>query len=201
MWTLTVQTLLQKLLLNSSNLGRRTVERQGNFTSSTSNFNQRLQESWSSCNLGYAVAAELRLCLNDFAFTLPAHSILHWRNTRSFCRKTTPWHCFWKTTTKPNPLIPLEKAILNGKQSYAHFHTHMADSDLIYASTNWNAHYNMVKFAGDLTQIVQFPFVYKVLHTTLTDASQTYDDIYHITSKNRSWIKSYYFKRFIYLSN
>lgn len=128
--------------------------RDGNFASSTSNFNQQLQESWSSCNLGYAVAAELRLCLNGFAFTLPAYFILYWRNTRSFRRKTTPWHCFWKTTTKPNPLIPLEKAILNGKQSYAHFHTHMADSDLSYASTNWNAHYNMVKFAGDLAQIL-----------------------------------------------
>lgn len=114
--------------------------------------------------------------------------------------KTTPWHCFWKTTTKPNPLIPLEKAILNGKQSYAHFHTHMADSDLSYASTNWNAYYNMVKFAGDLAQILWFPSMYKVApYYTDRWITDSRDDIHHITGKNRSWIKSYYFKRFIYL--
>lgn len=151
MQTAVVHTLLQPLALRSNSLGRGTVWREENFTSSPFNLNLLLLESQSSRNFGVML---LRLCLNDFAFVLPADFILHWRNTRSFCSKTTPWHCFWKTTTKPNPLIPLEKAVLNGKQSCVHFRTHMTDSDLSYASANWNTHYNMAKFALDLAQIL-----------------------------------------------
>lgn len=148
-------------------------------------------ELWS-----YAVAAEPSLCLNDFAFVLPADFVLHWRNTRSFCTKTTPWHCFWKTTTKPNPLIPLEKALLNGKQSCVHFHTHMTDSDLSYASVNWNTQYNIAKFALDLAQILEFPSVNKVAPCYVDRrVKDSRDNVHHITVKSMNWIRRHNFKR------
>lgn len=76
MQTAVVHTLLQTLLLRSSDLGRGTVWREGNFTSSPSNFNLLLQESRSSRNFGAtllqlswaSVSMVLHLCCQQTLF-------------------------------------------------------------------------------------------------------------------------------------